>query len=156
MPPKGLCLQNKHLWSLPPTPALMVSASNTGTYGLCLQHQHLWSQPPTPALQGLCLQHQHLWTLSPTTALIVSASNTSTYGLCLQHQHLPALICKSSTVLGLLLRDWRLCPGGINQTEKARRWGRVGESQMGGTTAVLPYVCPKCLTHFNIICNSFG
>ena len=36
-------------------------------------------------------------------------------------------------------RSCRGVPGSINKTEKARRWGMVGESQMGGATVVLPY-----------------
>ena len=42
-------------------------------------------------------------------------------------------------------------PGSINQTEKPRRLGRVGESELGGATVMLPYV-----GHYNIICYSSG
>ena len=41
-------------------------------------------------------------------------------------------------------------PDHINQPEKPRRWGRVGESEMGGATVMLPYAGHQML-NFTLI-----
>ena len=41
-------------------------------------------------------------------------------------------------------------PGGINKTEKPRRWGKVVEREMGGATVVLPYTGHQML-NFTLI-----